>query len=303
MSAKSHRSASDVSLKPRNRKRTRVNWHEAACCALKIELRDYSDILEYMEEYFLGKNYYRIDLLVVKKLTEQTIPKNIALIFKAFNLFEIKGVGSTAGIDSYYKTIGYAGLLIDQAGEKDQYSSVDVSLTILSCHYPIKLIKHLRDERKLSVEKISPGVYYINKETFNTQIIVTKELPPKDNLYLRCLTDKLHGEGLEEQLADDYEKHWEQEVYDRYMRQLAAANRKSEGEGHMVINEWLYEMCGTSSDEVIARAKKESEEYYQPKIDSLSSDNKQLSSENEYLKSLLRQNNIPFNLETESEAD
>ena len=64
----------------------------------------------------------------------------------------------------------------------------------------------------------------------------------------------------------------------------------------MVVDEWLYEMCGTSSDEVIARAKKESEEYYQPKIDSL-------SSENEYLKLLLKQNNIPFNLEIEDDAD
>ena len=57
----------------------------------------------------------------------------------------------------------------------------------------------------------------------------------------------------------------------------------------MVVDEWLYEMCGTSSDEVIARAKKESEEYYQPKID--------------YLKSLLIQNNIPFNLESEADDD
>ena len=287
MSVKSYRNASDAPSQQMNRKRTRVNWHEAASCALQIELRDYSDILEYMEEYILGKNSYRIDLLVIKKLTEQSIPKNIALIFKTFNLFEIKGVGSTAGIDSYYKTIGYAGLLVNQTGEEDQYSSLDVSLTILSCHYPVKLIKHLRDERKLSVEKISPGVYHINKETFNTQIIVTNRLLPEDNLYLYCLTDKLHNMELADKLADDYKKHWKQEVYDRYMHQLAAANKKSEGEVHMVINEWLYEMCGTSSDEVIARAKKEADEYYQPKID--------------YLKSLLIQNNIPFNMETEIE--
>ena len=71
----------------------------------------------------------------------------------------------------------------------------------------------------------------------------------------------------------------------------------------MVINEWLYEMCGTSSDEVIARAKKESDEYYQPRIDSLSSDNRLLSSQIDYLKSLLIQNNIPFNLDTECDSN
>lgn len=294
MSIKSQWTTSTITFDQPNCKRTRVNWHEAASCALQIELQDYADLLEYMEEYALGKNNYRIDLLVIKKLTEQIIPKNIALIFRTFNLFEIKGVGSTVSIDSYYKTIGYAGLLIEQSGKKNQYSSLDVSLTLLSFHYPRKLLKHLRKERKLTVEKNSPGVYYVNKETFNIQIIVTKELSPEENLYLRCLTDSLHGEGLAEQLADDYKKHRKQGVYSRYMQQIAAANRKSKEEKHMVIDEWLYEMCGTSSDEVIARAKKESEEYYQPQIDNLSSVNKQLSSENEYLKQLLRQNNIPF---------
>ena len=303
MSVKFQGNTSDVSLKQTNRKRTRVNWHEAACCALQIELRDYSDLLEYMDEYVLSKNHYRIDLLVIKKLTNQVISKNIALIFKTFNLFEIKGVGSTVGIDSYYKTIGYAGLLIDQTGEKDQYSCLDVSLSFLSCHYPRKLMKHLQEERQLSVEKISPGVYHINKETFNTQIIVTKELPPKDNLYLRCLTDKLHDAGLAAKLTDDYTQHRKQTIYSRYMHQITAANTKAKEGVHMVIDEWLYEMCGTSSDEVIARAKKESEEYFQPRIDSLSSDNRLLSAQNDYLKSLLIQNNIPFNLETECEAD
>ena len=61
--------------------KSRVNWHEAASCALQIELKDYADLLEYITEYTLGKNYYRIDLLIIKKLTDQLIPKNIARIF------------------------------------------------------------------------------------------------------------------------------------------------------------------------------------------------------------------------------
>ena len=296
MSAKSHRNASGVSLKPRNRQPSRVNWHEAACCALQIELRDYSDLLEYMEEYVLGKNHYRIDLLVIKKLTDQVISKNIALIFKTFNLFEIKGVGSTVGIDTYYKTIGYAGLLIDQTGEKDQYSCLDVSLSFLSCYYPRKLMKHLREERKLSVEKISPGVYHINKETFVAQIIVTKELPPEDNLYLHFLTDRMWNGTLAERLADDYKEHQEQDIYRRYLHQITNADRKTKGESSMFICEGLLNLCGTSSEEIIERTKKEDAEYYQPKIDSL-------STQNDYLKSLLIQHNIPFNVEMENNSE
>ena len=71
-----------------------------------------------MTEYPLGKGSYRIDILVIRKLTRQMIPATIACLFKTFNLFEVKGIGSSAGIDSYYKTIGYAGLLIDQIGNK-----------------------------------------------------------------------------------------------------------------------------------------------------------------------------------------
>ena len=266
-------------------KKYRVNWHEAASCALQIELRDYSDLLEYLPEYILGKNSYRIDLLIIKKLTKQPIPKSIAHIFRTFNLFEIKGLGSSVSIDSYYKTIGYAGLLIAQSGSKNQYSRRDISLTLLSFHYPQKLMKHLlslQKEMYLTVEKSSPGVYHINKETFVAQIIVTSKLPPEDYLYLRCLTNKLQDTKLVNQLTDDYKLHQEQDIYIRYMHQLTTANKKTKGDFLMVC-EGLLNLFGTSSEEIIERTKKEDAEYYLPKIN--------------YLQSLLKQNNIPFNLE------
>lgn len=50
-----------------------------------------------------------------------------------------------------------------------------------------------------------------------------------------------------------------------------------------MVCEGLFNLFGTTSKEVIARAKKESEDYYLPQID--------------YLKNLLIQNNIAFNLE------
>ena len=287
-------------------KKSRVNWHEATACAFQIELKDYSDFLEYIIEYVLGKNSFRIDLLIIKKLTGKTIPKNIALIFRTFNLIEIKGIGSSVTTDAYYKTIGYAGLLIDQIGKLNQYSALDVSLTLLSYHYPQKLMQHLRKERKLTVAKISPGVYHINKETFDAQIIVTRELPPEDNLYLRCLTNKLQDTGLVDRLANDYKLHQDQELYIRYLHQITTANTKAKGESPMVC-EGLLNLFGTSSEEIIEHTRKEADEYYLPKIDQLSLQVENLSSQNanlfsqiDYLKSLLTQNDIPFNLESGS---
>ncbi len=281
------------SLMRQSKKTANVNWHEAAACALQIDLKNYADSLEYMTEYPLGKGSYRIDILVIRKLTRQMIPATIACLFKTFNLFEVKGIGSSAGIDSYYKTIGYAGLLVDQIGNKNQYSGLDVSLTHLSCHYPRKLIRHLQQERKIKVEKFSPGVYHINKETFHTQIIVTSQLPPEEYLYLHCLTNRLLDHGLINRLTDDYSLHQEQDIYIRYMNQLTTANRNKKGDTPMVC-EGILNLCGTSSEEIIERTRKEEAEYYLPKIDSLST---QIA----YLKSLLEQHNIPFQLDPETD--
>lgn len=276
----------------------RVNWHEAATCAVQIELRDYEHMLDFQTEYILGHNSYRIDLLVIRKLSDLPIFKNIARNFKTYNLFEVKGFHSSLSVSSYYKTIGYAGILIDQISGSKQYSSLDVTLSFLAFRYPQKLVKHLREERHLTVANPSPGVYDISNETFITQIIVTRELPPEENLYLRCLTGDLQDTALVRRLADDYTIHKGQDIYiyTRYLHQLATANIKMKGE-HPMVCEGLFNLFGTSSEEIIARAKKESDQYYLPKINELSASNSLLSSQNDYLKKLLMQNNIPFDSE------
>ena len=91
-------------------------------------------------------------------------------------------------------------------------------------------------------------------------------------------------------MADDYKGHQEEDIYRRYLHQITNADRKARGETPMYICEGLLNLCGTSSEEIIERTKKEDAEYYQPRIDSL-------SSQNDYLKALLIQHNIPFDLE------
>ncbi len=54
-----------------------------------------------------------------------------------------------------------------------------------------------------------------------------------------------------------------------------------------MVCEGLFNLFGTTSEEVIARAKKEADDYYLPKIN-------ELSSQIDYLESLLKQNNISF---------
>ncbi|MCM1262168.1 MAG: hypothetical protein NC313_05560 [Butyrivibrio sp.] len=293
--------------KKQTSKRKNVDWHKAISSAIQIDLRDYRHVLEFETEYILKDGNYRIDLLLVKKTADAAIQKNIAKIFSTFNIFEIKGLGSSLNTDCYYKTIGYAGFLIEQQGETNEFLNSDISLSFPCMHYPRGLVKHLTKDRKLTIEKSAPGVYHINKEIFNAQIIVIRELSPDDSLYLHCLTDKLTDTELIKRLAEDYQAHHEQNpvIYTQYLSQLIIANSTEKGGNPMVCEE-LFNLFGTSSEEVTEKARKEAtkeaaakaEAYYQPKIDELSSANNALSSKINYLQNLLTQHNIPFSYES-----
>lgn len=111
----------------------------------------------------------------------------------------------------------------------------------------------------MTIENFSPGVYYINKETFNTQIIVTNKLSSEEYLYLHCLTNKLQDTGLVNRLAADYKLHQEQDIYIRYMHQLTTANIKTKEDSPMIC-EGILNLCGTSSEEIIERTRKEEAE-------------------------------------------
>lgn len=105
-------------------------------------------------------------------------------------------------------------------------------------------------------------------------------------------TDSLKNPKLINQLVNDYQHHRGQDVYIRYMNQLTNANSNTKGESPMF-------------EEMMERAKMEAETYYttlyttllgtlNDKIEHLSSSNEQLSSQVDYLKNLLKQNNIQF---------
>lgn len=128
---------------------------------------------------------------------------------------------------------------------------------------PRNLIKHLTDKRHLTVENSSKGIYHISIETFD---------------------------------VDDYAQHQGQDIYTKYLNQLATAITTTKGESAMVCEGFLN-LFGTSSAEIIANAKKESEAQINELTEAnrqLSESNGQLSSQIDRLKELLRPNNISF---------
>ena len=73
----------------------KLSWHPAFTVAIRHELFDYRDSLEFKPEYQLTAEPLRIDLLIVKKPKDLFINKNIARIFRTDNILEYKSPGDS----------------------------------------------------------------------------------------------------------------------------------------------------------------------------------------------------------------
>jgi hypothetical protein len=72
-----------------------IKWHTAFVEALQLELEQYQDILEFKPEYQLNDEPLIMDVLVVKKVKDVVIAKNIGAIFKSDNVVEYKSPETT----------------------------------------------------------------------------------------------------------------------------------------------------------------------------------------------------------------
>jgi hypothetical protein len=135
-----------------------TSWHPAFVEAIKLELDQYGDILEYTSEYQLTKEPLRIDVVIVKKRKNVPIKKNIAAMFRGHNLIEYKSPSDYISLEDFYKVYAYACLYVTvepKAGE------AGLTITFVGSRYPRKLAEHLEKVRHCAIEKTSAGVYSV----------------------------------------------------------------------------------------------------------------------------------------------
>jgi len=65
-----------------------ILWHTAFFDAIRMELRDYADDLHFVTERQLNTQPLRIDVVIIKKMRDTPIKKNIAEIFRRDNILE-----------------------------------------------------------------------------------------------------------------------------------------------------------------------------------------------------------------------
>jgi len=133
--------------------------------------------LIYEQEIQLGKDPFRLDLLVIKKQPRLILRDPIGKFFKIFNIFEYKSPEDRLSIEDFYKVQGY-GLFYKSQGRKVNEIPIEsITLTIVRHTYPRDMIKML-EQSGISVKKVHPGIYYFEGNLcIPVQLVISSQLP------------------------------------------------------------------------------------------------------------------------------
>ena len=66
--------------------KSKLPWHSAFFAGIQIEFEKEAEKLTFENEHQLGTDPMRIDVLIIKKHTEEQIQKNIGRIFREYNI-------------------------------------------------------------------------------------------------------------------------------------------------------------------------------------------------------------------------
>ncbi|GHU97747.1 hypothetical protein FACS189483_04610 [Spirochaetia bacterium] len=166
-----------------------IHWHPAFFAAIQLELDQYRDILEFQSEFQLNDEPLRIDV-IIKKIKDVVLEKNIAHIFKMHNLIEYKSPEDTLSIYDFYKVMGYAYNYMSDPNRKAPITSL--TITLVASKHPRELIKCLKKVHKYQIEETGSGIYQVTGEIIPIQIIVSPQLTETGNLWIKGLSHGLN---------------------------------------------------------------------------------------------------------------
>ena len=196
-----------------------VYWHDAFFEALQMELYEYKDDLIFEYQHQLSKEALKMDVLIIKKKSTKKIGKNIGSIFKSHNIFEFKSEKDNLSIWDYNKVLGYA--MIYSAFEKIPIDDITISFVVTP--KPAKLLKYLETERGFRIDEFHKGIYNVVGESFPVQIIQSKRLSAKENVFLKNLRSELNHKDMVS-LVDTLRKYGSPGRKNAYFDRVFAAN-------------------------------------------------------------------------------
>ena len=196
------------------KKSQKLQWHPAFCSALRLELLEDAENLEFTDEFQLTEKPLQIDCTVVKVKKNCRIKNEIGKIFRKYNIFEYKSPKDELNIDTFYKAVAYACLYKVLPNHVDEIPAEEITITLIRDRKPVKLMHEL-EKSGYGCKKETAGIYYVNGAMFPVQIIVSSELDTDMHVQLKALTNHLEEsllrqyllqvstfEGREKNLAD-----------------------------------------------------------------------------------------------------
>ena len=196
------------------KKSQKLQWHPAFCSALRLELLEDAENLEFTDEFQLMEKPLQIDCTVVKVKRDCKIKNEIGKIFRKHNIFEYKSPMDELNIDTFYKAVAYACLYKVLPNHVNEIPAEEITITLIRDRKPVKLLGEL-EKSGYGYKKEAAGIYYVNGAMFPMQIIESSELDVDMHVQLKALTNHLEEslmrqyllqvstfEGREKNLAD-----------------------------------------------------------------------------------------------------
>ena len=233
-----------------------LQWHAAFQAALQIELMEDREFLQFLKEYNLSEKPLQIDTLIIKLEPGRKIKKSLGQIFRQYNVVEYKSPGDYLSINDFYKVMGYACFYQSNTEKVMEIRPEDMTVTLISNHYPDKMIRYLTRKYGITIIRAFPGIYYVEGLLFPIQIVVTKKLSREEHIWLSRLRNDLNIEDDIEPLARAYEGKQKNPLYAAVMDMIIRANRKLYEEGKNMCDA-LRELFADELEEGIRQAKEE----------------------------------------------
>jgi len=222
----------------------KIYWHDAHHEALQLELYEYEDVLEFVKEHELSKEALRMDTLIIKKVKDVQIKKNIGQIFRGHNVCEFKSEKDNFDYWDYQKVMGYAHMYA--AFEKVPMTDITVSISLTI--FPRDLVKSLENDHGYTIVDNGNGIYYLHGMEIPVQILESKNLSADENLFLRNLRSNVTSEDMRK-IMQTYNEH---RFFDRrnvFLDRISSANKQSYKEAVSMLTESMREIFLEGADE------------------------------------------------------
>ena len=202
-----------------------LQWHPGFQAVLQIELQEDKDYLQFEKEYNLTEKPLQVDTLIIKLAKGHQVKKSIGRIFHRYNVVEYKSPSDYVSINDFYRVVGYACTFQSNTAKVLERPPEEITVTLVANKYPRKLVKHLKEQYQIRIEKQEPGIYYLYGLMFPTQFLLIPELTKEDYVWLSRLREDLGADDVD-CLSNAYIGKNKYPLYEAAMDLIVKANRE-----------------------------------------------------------------------------